>query len=376
MNKILHFYPYVDLPGGVVASVLGLAKYQSRIEGVDVSIITGKVNNNELVLDNVKIHRFGIKRFFFFSIPCYKKISNIKPDLVFIYSSFITHNFSIALYLNFKKIPYVVLPQGGLNPGNFIKKKIIKKFYYYFIEKNILKKSKYIVIQNDTEEIYSGVKKYSKKFFTLLNGFDESMLPKELNCHYLNERFKLNESHIKFVFLSRFDIFTKGIDILFPAIKKVLNVYSNVKLFMVGPNWNGQIEIMNNLLKQLDIDKNVIFTGPLYGEDKYHLLSSADLFILPSRRESISQASLEALAVGCPVAVTKQTNILEKVLEYDCGIEIFHDIDLMSNMLMYFIEEKLIEIQSMRSRSSMLQKDFYNWSKIAEQSLRLLCKSY
>jgi len=57
---------------------------------------------------------------------------------------------------------------------------------------------------------------------------------------------------------------------------------------------------LKELIKTLGLGKRVIFTGWLKKEELRKILSAADLFIMPSTREGMPNAMLEALGVGLP----------------------------------------------------------------------------
>jgi len=62
-------------------------------------------------------------------------------------------------------------------------------------------------------------------------------------------------------------------------------------------------ELMNSRTNELLPD--LIFTGPLYGEEKTKAMQHADLFVLPTRSDNFGIAVAEALACGVPVITTK-----------------------------------------------------------------------
>ena len=100
---------------------------------------------------------------------------------------------------------------------------------------------------------------------------------------------------------------SKGFEHLLQAIAAVIKNGVNCKFIIVG---KGR-EKLSEQLKTLDIEKYVITAG--YREDVPELLSIVDLFVLPSLREGLGTAILEAMAMGKPIVATRVGGIPEAV---------------------------------------------------------------
>jgi glycosyltransferase involved in cell wall biosynthesis len=92
----------------------------------------------------------------------------------------------------------------------------------------------------------------------------------------------------------------KGIDVLIKAWVKVVQAEATLKLVLLGDG-PGAIEL-RNLAKSLGISHSIEFKG-MVGHVEEHL-GNADLFILPSRAEGLSNALLEAMSYGIPCIAT------------------------------------------------------------------------
>jgi len=92
----------------------------------------------------------------------------------------------------------------------------------------------------------------------------------------------------------------KGHIFLFEAFKEIQNEHANIKLFVIGADeMDGALE---RLAKQLHIQRNVVFLGER--EDVSQLLKLADICVLPSLSEGMSNAILEYMAAGKAVVAT------------------------------------------------------------------------
>ena len=71
-------------------------------------------------------------------------------------------------------------------------------------------------------------------------------------------------------------------------------------------------------IRELHMEKQVRFVGSLYDEDKRNAFAAAELFVLPSLRESSSLVVLESLGAATPVLTTKGTP-WQELETYQCG---------------------------------------------------------
>ncbi|WP_195759195.1 glycosyltransferase [Pedobacter puniceum] len=81
-----------------------------------------------------------------------------------------------------------------------------------------------------------------------------------------------------------------------------------------------QIEgISEYRIKKKDFAKRVHWLGPVYGDEKFDLLASHDLFVLPSYDENFANVVIESLYGGTPVLITENVGLSDYVKEKDLG---------------------------------------------------------
>ena len=91
----------------------------------------------------------------------------------------------------------------------------------------------------------------------------------------------------------------KGIDILLKAWKMVVKEFPFAELILAG---DGAVREYEKYVEKLGIKENVQFLGKR--GDIENLYAKAYLFVLPSRREGMSNALLEAMMYGVPCIAT------------------------------------------------------------------------
>jgi glycosyltransferase involved in cell wall biosynthesis len=91
----------------------------------------------------------------------------------------------------------------------------------------------------------------------------------------------------------------KGIDILLHAWRIVHEQFPDAILQIVG---DGVIPAYTDFTNRLQISEVVRFMGKQHDPDKYY--AAADVFVLPSRREGMPNALMEAMLHGVPCVAT------------------------------------------------------------------------
>jgi glycosyltransferase involved in cell wall biosynthesis len=107
------------------------------------------------------------------------------------------------------------------------------------------------------------------------------------------------------VYLGRIDFVQKGIDVLLKAWKIVALKRKNSKLILIG-GFNSQEDYRKlvNMLKELDLEDSVEFTGFVNDKKIVELLNSAKVFVFPTRFDGFTLAVLEAMACGLPCIIS------------------------------------------------------------------------
>ncbi len=131
----------------------------------------------------------------------------------------------------------------------------------------------------------------SKQYSVIPNGIDRELL-------HINEE----EEHDYILFLSRIDIYTKGLNIVIDAFRLVSDKFKELRLVLAGYEFNSTTKLLKRV--PMGLGERVSYAGFVSGEEKMRLLSRAKVFILPSRHESYPVSILEALACGRAVLVS------------------------------------------------------------------------
>lgn len=190
--------------------------------------------------------------------------------------------------------PVILQIQGVMMSHSIKKFNPLYAFPMYMVEKvypNLYDKLLF-VSEVTMNKVISGFKdKGSKKCYLIPNGIDREFL------HY-----DATEGDY-IVFLSRIDIYTKGLDILVRAFERISSEFSNLRLVLAGYEFDSFNRVLSFCPRELK--HRIEYAGFLRGGiDKIRLLSGAKVFVLPSRHESSPISILEAAACSKPVIVS------------------------------------------------------------------------
>jgi glycosyltransferase involved in cell wall biosynthesis len=124
---------------------------------------------------------------------------------------------------------------------------------------------------------------------------------------------------VRFLFMGWVDE-TKGVLDLINAFYRLQNVQTNQRLRLDIAGEGTASERARALVDELDLRERIRFLGWVDGESKLEALSSADVFCLPSYREGLPNAMIEAMAAGLPVVVTPVGNVRDAVIDGQHGL--------------------------------------------------------
>lgn len=140
--------------------------------------------------------------------------------------------------------------------------------------------------------------------------------------HHINHTDKI------VLFLGRMTM-QKGPDYFLQMAKRVLEVVKKVKFVMAGDGDMTQQIIRMSV--DLGIERNVLFSGFLKGNEVKRAYASADLYVMPSISEPFGLTPLEAIRNGAPVLISKQSGVSE-VIKNALRVD-FWDVDEMANQV-------------------------------------------
>lgn len=158
----------------------------------------------------------------------------------------------------------------------------------------------------------------------------------------------------------------KGLELLIPAFHRLV-AQRDAHLTLIGGDERGHEGRLRALVRQHGLDERVTFTGLLQGTDKLAALQDADAFVLPSRSEGTSLATLEAMSIGLPVIVTDRVGLSHEVSRQDCGLVIPYAEAALATALAALAGRS--DLREMGARGRRFARENFSWDNIARDLL-------
>ncbi|HLI45929.1 MAG TPA: glycosyltransferase family 4 protein [Geobacterales bacterium] len=309
--KVVHLVPkFLPSIGGVENFVFDLVQVQ--MNSIDVEIFTTDFYNFEtkerlnIIKDFPYVKRFSAHNCMpllprglgYFSFNMLSEVLR-REDIDLIHS----HSFGYfttyigAVCKALKGVRHII--QTHSDPG----RKSVKRRLMNVIAREIYRYADRIIAISEVEKDYlirSGIARKNLSY-----------IPIGLNL----ERFKIQTPDLGIdyiLFVGRFDIDQKGIDILLKAFVEVIKKHKEVRLVIIG---EGSRQYIQDMLDRLKLRDNVILK---VGIPRYELIryyQHCRFLVLPSRFEPFGMVILEAFACGKPVIATQVGGIPSVVNE-------------------------------------------------------------
>ena len=192
-----------------------------------------------------------------------------------------------------------------------------------------------------------------------------------VNTDFFHPRENKKHSHFTFLFVGRL-LKDKGVQEFVHAVKRCRPIIKNAEFWMVGqlnennPGSIKKIDLLNwvdqRIIKYFGADKNI-----------KHYLSQADVLVLPSYREGMPKAVLEAMAMGKVIITTDVAGCRDTVVHGKNGflVPAKDDVSLSELMVkLYQLSDE--EIQKMGDMSRDIAEQRFDIKIILSQFLEMV----
>lgn len=259
----------------------------------------------------IKLHHVAATRWGYDAAALQALLDTHRPQLVHQHSIFLPRQAGLSRVLRRMDIPYVATPHA-LCPQLLARNKWRKRTYGLLFEKPRMRGAAAVTGVTEPETLEAGryLAPYSGLLRTVLNPVDlpgQSPPPPWSGPQQGTIR--------RLVYLGRFDVEHKGLDILFEIARALP---PDVEVHLYGKSSGGDEAAFQSLLATAPTQVKV--HEPVFGERKLAALLHASLYVQTSRWEVFGISVAEAMLLGVPCALAGTMNLAGLVAEKDLGL--------------------------------------------------------
>jgi len=167
----------------------------------------------------------------------------------------------------------------------------------------------------------------------------------------------------------------KGQDMVIKSLPSILEKFPNLIYIIAGEGPDK--EYLENLAKENNVEKNVIFAGKIKDEEKSAYYNKSDIFIMPARDiagdvEGFGIVYLEAGLHNKPVIAGRSGGAIESVLDEKTGLLVDSENigKISSAVIKLLFDKELASNLGRKGKERALTK--FNWEKQVEKIKNLL----
>jgi len=352
--KVLHLsHRFHPCTGGVERHIKELSK--KLIErGHECSVLClnrcdkGMLLKREEVHDEVKVHRtdyldLGLYKVAPFPLKLLKDYDLLHVHGLGFFSDF------LALTSHIHKKPMVLTTHGGIFHTKRLA--IAKKLYFKLWARAVLRRfDKIIAVSRSDENHFS---KISSRVVVIPNGVDVDALGE----------IKRKGKEPNFLFVGRISR-NKRVDRLIETIAVMKEKAPEVRLSIVGPDWEGLQRSLENLAEGRGVTENVTFAGEVGREDLLKHFEDNAFFVSASEYEGFGISVIEAMAAGMVVIVNDIAAFREIIEDGKTGFIVdYAKTEEAAGRILEIFE---IELEGIMEAAGRKAKK-YDWGAIAEK---------
>jgi len=161
----------------------------------------------------------------------------------------------------------------------------------------------------------------------------------------------------------------KSVDFLINAFSRVIKEFDDTSLLIVGEFSNIEYESkVRMLISDLNMQRNIVFTGSLSGRKLVEAYNSANVVVYPSKWEIFGMVAIEAAACGKPIIVPNNAGGLSEIVEHEkTGFLVdYPDNECLSRRIIQLLGDKsLAKRMGLNGRNIVTKK--YAWKIIVDK---------
>jgi poly(glycerol-phosphate) alpha-glucosyltransferase len=322
-------------------------------------------------------------KIFGFSSELRREVMHSEADLLHLHSLWMHTSVIARDWANHKNRPYIVTPNGMLEPWALRNSGWKKQIAGLLYEKRMLLRA--TCLQANTKKEYKDFRAYglTQPIAVIPNGVDLPDFIESSDEGRGSRACDQSSGRKTLLFLGRIHP-KKGLPNLIRAFSQSLKTggegLTPWQLIIAGWDQGGHEVELIQLCEELGIsverresrvecqncEAEVVFWGAAFGAEKEKLLRSADAFVLPSFSEGLPMSVLEAWSYRLPVVMTPECNLPEGFAD-DAAIRIDTGTESITQGLNSLFSMSASDLQAMGARGRTLVEERFTWKTVAAE---------
>jgi len=229
---------------------------------------------------------------------------------------------TVAAACQKRGIPYVVEPIGMFVP--IVRNIFLKRMYHTLLGKKMISGAAAIIAtaEQEVQELAAGGIPRDKIILRRNGVAAPGVLP--ASGTFRAEFGIPSDAHLV-LFLGRLSE-KKSPELLLEAFAGLPAAIDGraVWLAFAGPDESGMTQSLQESARRSGVQERVIFSGAIFGMQKWAAYRDADVFVLPSQNENFGNTAAEAAACGTPVVITENCGVAP-LLAGSAGLVVPHE---------------------------------------------------
>lgn len=285
---------------------------------------------------------------------CWSVLKNSKKVDFILIDTFSTTNFYYAYFTSQLartfKIPYIPILHGGNLPNRLKKSPKMSKMIFNYSKINVAPSN------------------YLKNAFEL-EGYKTILIENtiEINKYKFKERTVYKPV---LLWVRAFDK-TYNPQMAVKVLSELKKDFLDAKLCMIGPEKDETLELTKELIKELNLEKDIDITGVLPKEEWHKKSEEFDIFINTTNFDNTPLSLIEAMALGLPIVSTKAGGIPFLIDDGKDGILVEkEDVDGMVNAIKNYIESPVKTNKTANNARQKVEK--FDWNHVKNKWIEIL----
>lgn len=335
--------------------------FKNTISNDDGVIVYGIRSIHIPIYQNFRISPLTISRKII-----HKAIEEISPDIVHVQNHFMIGKGAVIAA---KKFGIPVMGTNHFMPENLVHyfhlPKIAEKWLIKFGWKQcirIFEQLDYITTPTKTAADLLKKAGFSKEIVPISCGIDLERFNPTNEGLYLKKRYTIPEDKPVLLYVGRLDK-EKRIEVILRALPDILRTI-NVHLVLAGIG--KEKKKLETLIKKLNIQRAITFTGFVPDKDLQNIYRIADVFVIAGIVELQSIVTMEAMASGLPIVAVNAMALPELVHDKENGYLFFEgDSKTLAKKVLTILSDQ--ELRKHMSKESLEIMKIHDINKIIEK---------